>query len=172
MSMRTKYTGGGESHPKEVTGRMVFVCLVAFFAVVAGVNFVLVKAAISTFGGLETDSSYRAGLAYGREIAAAEAQKARYWRVEAKVLSSEDGTTVVDMSVQDAAGQPIAGLGAVVRLAHPTDRRLDHALTMHEDAPGRFRGNTTQAKGEWDVVIELSRGEERLFRSKNRISVH
>ena len=45
-------------------------------------------------------------------------------------------------------------------------------LTMHEDAPGRFRGNTAQAKGEWDVVIELSRGDERMFRSKNRISVH
>ena len=161
-----------DGRPKEITGRTVLFCLVAFFAVVAGVNFVLVKAAISTFGGLETDSSYRAGLAFGREIAAAQAQEARHWRVGAKVLPANDGTTIVEMSVQDAAGQPLAGLDAVVRLAHPTDRRLDHALAMHEDAPGRFRGNTTPAKGEWDVIIELSRGEERLFRSRNRVSLH
>ena len=61
-----------EKHPREITGRMVFICLVAFFAVVIGVNFVLVRAAISTFGGLETESSYKAGLAFGSEIAAAQ----------------------------------------------------------------------------------------------------
>jgi nitrogen fixation protein FixH len=158
--------------PKEITGRMVLICLVSFFAVVAGVNFVLVKAAISTFGGLETESSYRAGLAFGGEIAAAQAQEARHWRVEAKVLPAKDGTTAVDMSVKDAAGQPLAGLDTVVRLAHPTDRRLDHSLAMREDAPGRFHGNTAQAAGEWDLVIELSRGEERLFRSRNRVTLH
>jgi nitrogen fixation protein FixH len=160
-----------DGRPKEITGRMVLICLVAFFAVVAGVNFILVEAAISTFGGLETDSSYRAGLAFSGEIAAAQAQEARHWRVGAKILPANDGSTIVEMSVQDATGQSLAGLDAVVRLAHPTDRRLDHALAMHEDSPGRFRGNTTPAKGEWDLIIELSRGEERLFRSRNRVSL-
>jgi nitrogen fixation protein FixH len=157
--------------PREITGRMVFICLLAFFAVVIGVNFVLVGAAISTFGGLQTESSYKAGLAFGSEITAAQAQEARHWRVVAKVLPTKDGMTIVEMSAQDSAGQPLSGLDAIVRLSHPTDRRLDHALTMHEDAPGRFRGNTTQAKGEWDVVIELSRGEERMFRSRSRVTV-
>ncbi len=160
-----------DRRPKEVTGRMVLICLVAFFAVIAGVNFIMVKAAISTFGGLETESSYRAGLAFGREIAAAQAQEARHWRVEAKVLPVKNGTTIVEMSVQDVAGQPLTGLDAIVRLAHPTDRRLDRALVVREDAPGRFRGATSLTMGEWDLVIELSRGKERLFRSKNRVSV-
>jgi nitrogen fixation protein FixH len=163
---------GSDSRPKEITGRTVLICLVTFFAVVAGANFVLVKAAISTFGGLETDSSYRAGLTFGREIAAAGAQEARHWRVEAKVLPANDGTTVVEMSVQDSAGRPLVGLDTVVLLAHPTDRRLDHAIAMREDRPGRFHGNTSQAKGEWDFVIELSRGDDRLFRSRNRVSLH
>ena len=162
---------GNENRPRTITGRMVLICLLSFFAVVAGVNFVLVKAAISTFGGLETESPYRAGLAFGGEIAAAHAQEARHWRVGAKVLPTENGATVVEMSVQDAAGRPLAGLDTVVRLVHPTDRRLDHVLIMHEDAPGRLHGSTAQALGEWDLVIELSRGEERLFRSRNRVSL-
>ena len=161
-----------EGHPREITGRMVLFCLVAFFVVVAGANFVLVKAAISTFGGVETESSYRAGLLFDREIAAAQAQAARHWRVAAKVMPAKDGTTGVEMSAQDSAGRPLSGLDAIVRLSHPTDRRLDHALTMHEDAPGHFRGTTARVEGEWDVMIELSRGEERLFRSKNRVTVH
>src|SRR4051794_24048366 len=43
---------------REVTGRMVLVGLVAFFAAVAGVNAVMIWAAVSTFGGVETESSY------------------------------------------------------------------------------------------------------------------
>ena len=170
MSMQTKISGG--ERRRELTGRMVLICLITFFGVVVGVNFVLVEAAISTFGGLETDSSYRAGLAFGREIAAARAQEARHWRVDAKVLSPKDGTTVVEMSVQDSAGRPISGLDASVRLAHPSDRRLDRALAVREDAPGHFRGDTIQAPGEWDLIIELSRNEERQFLSRNRVSVH
>ena len=44
-------------HPREVTGRIVLVGLVAFFAAVAGVIGVMIWAAVSTFGGVETDSS-------------------------------------------------------------------------------------------------------------------
>ena len=39
---------------RELTGRMVLICLVAFFAIVAGVNAVMIRAAVSTFGGVET----------------------------------------------------------------------------------------------------------------------
>ena len=40
---------------------------------------------------------------------------------------------------------------------------------MTQDAPGHFSGVTEAALGQWDVVIELSRDGDRLFRSKNRI---
>lgn len=173
MIMPTRRHDGGsdEDRPREVTGRTVLICLIAFFAVVAGANLVLVKAAISTFGGLETESSYRAGLVFDQEIEAARAQESRHWNVGAKLLPAQNGTTVVEMTVQDAAGQPLIGLAAMVRLAHPTDRRLDHAVAMRGDASGRYRGATALPPGEWDLIIELLRGDERLFRSKNRVSV-
>jgi nitrogen fixation protein FixH len=160
-----------EKLPKKITGRFVLVCLVAFFATVAGVNGVLVKAAISTFGGVEVDSSYRAGLVYDREIKAAHAQEALHWRVAGKV-SSGKGITVVEVSVFDAGGQPISGLDINVTLAHPTDRRHDHRVAVQEDAPGRFRGVASDvAPGGWDLVLELSRAGERMFLSRNRVGV-
>ena len=58
--------------PPELTGRTVLVWFVAFFGVVFAVNAILVKAATSTFGGVETTSSYKAGQMFEREVARAE----------------------------------------------------------------------------------------------------
>ena len=63
----------------------------------------------------------------------------------------------------------MAGLEATVSLIHPNDRRLDRPVAMQANAPGRFRGVVTPSPGQWDLVIELSRDGERLFRSKERI---
>ena len=46
---------------RPLTGRTVLICLIAFFAVVAIVNGIMIRAAISTFGGVETGSAYQAG---------------------------------------------------------------------------------------------------------------
>ena len=35
-----------------------------------------------------------------------------------------------------------------------------------------FRGVTPAAAGQWDLVIELARDDERLFRSRNRVLLH
>ena len=53
---------------RELTGGKVLLWLVAFFGVVFVVNGVLVRAAISTFGGVETLSSYKAGLQFEQEV--------------------------------------------------------------------------------------------------------
>jgi nitrogen fixation protein FixH len=147
---------------------MVLAGFVAFFAVVFGVNGIMTYAAISTFGGLETESSYRAGLAFGREIATAHAQDARHWNVSAQATRNGDAI-VLELSARDAAGLPVPNLDATATLEHPTDRRADHAVPLAGTGAGRFQGTTTAAAGQWDLVIELSRGGERLFRSKNRV---
>jgi nitrogen fixation protein FixH len=148
---------------------MVLICLVAFFVVVAGVNAIMIRAAVSTFGGVETDSSYKAGLAFARDVTDAEAQEARHWQVQAQLVRLADGATRIELSVQDAARTPIGNVAATVRLAHPTDRRFDLLLAMDADGPGRFRGVTRVALGQRDLVIELVRGGERVFRSKSRV---
>ena len=72
-----------------MTGWTVFVCLVAFFAVVAAVNAVMMTAAITTFGGVETGSSYQAGLAFARETRPCRRRTRCGWQVG--VRTSFDG---------------------------------------------------------------------------------
>jgi nitrogen fixation protein FixH len=161
---------GARCRSKEVTGRMVFICFVAFFAVVAGVNAIMIRAAVSTFSGVETENAYQAGLAFEREMAAVEAQDALHWQVSAKV-SADAGATLIAIIASDAAGQPLMALQATGHLIHPTDRRFDREVPLGEDTPGQFKGRTDAAAGQWTLVIELSREGTRLFRSRNRVFV-
>jgi nitrogen fixation protein FixH len=153
---------------RPLTGRFVLLCLIAFFAVISLANGIMIRAAVTSFGGVETASSYQAGLAYARESAAAKAQDALRWQVKAAVQPAGAGT-LVEITARDARGAPLSGLQASAVLSHPTDRRADRVIALHEDAAGRFRGTTDRMAGQWDVVVELSRGAERLFRSRNRI---
>lgn len=162
-------SSGGGRRPRELTGRAVFLCLMMFFAVVAGVNAVMMTFAVTTFGGVETKSSYQAGLTFAREEAAAEAQEARHWQVNAALRRQASGSTQIELSASDAANRPLLGLEANVSMIHPTDRRLDRTIAIQADGPGRFRGTVTPQPGQWDLVIEFARGGERLFRSKERV---
>jgi len=157
--------------PQNLTGRIVLICLITFFAVVASVNGVLIRAALSTFGGLETASSYQAGLSFARETAMAKVQETQGWRVDGTVKPGKDGTTSVEIFARDSEGRPLIGLDATTTLAHPTDRRLDRNVVMTGDTPGHFRGVSGPTAGQWDVIIELSRNGERQFRSRNRITL-
>lgn len=170
MSNLPTHSGRGTgTRPRELTGRTVLLCLVAFFTVVASVNAVMMTAAVTTFSGVETKNAYQAGVTFAREEAAAEAQESRHWRVNSSLRNEADGLTRVELSAQDRAGQPLAGLEATVSMIHPNDRRLDRPVDMQASAPGRFSGVVTPSPGQWDLVIELKRDGERLFRSKERI---
>jgi nitrogen fixation protein FixH len=170
MTVLSNHSGGRDGRrPRELTGRMVLFCLVTFFAVVAGVNAVMIGAAVTTFSGVETRNAYQAGVTFAREEAAAEAQESRHWRINSSLRHEANGLTQVELSAQDRGGQPLAGLEATVSLIHPNDRRLDRPVTMQANARGRFSGVVMPSPGQWDLVIELSRDGERLFRSKERI---
>jgi len=165
-SERASLKGGGDS--PRLTGRMVFFCLFCFFGVVFAVNGVMIHEALSTFGGLETESSYKAGRMFEREVAMAKAQDARQWHVEAEVTPAAQGVRL-DIAARDAAGHPLTGMDATATFERPTDRRLDRDVAITEDSPGHFHGSAEIPAGQWDIVIELSRHGEREFRSKNRV---
>ncbi len=123
-----------------MTGRTVLICLVGFFAVVAGVNAVMIRAAVSTFGGVETANAYQAGLAFAREIAAAEAQDALHWQVRAKVAAARR----CDAGRGDRARRGGPAARGPARRPRCSRIRPTGAATMSspldENAPGTFRG--------------------------------
>ena len=156
---------------RELTGWMVLSLVLAFFAVIIGVNAFMAHEALSTFRGVDTDSSYRAGQLYEREVAMAKAQDGQHWRVDAKVTPAASGSAALDIDARDEVGAPLAGLTATAVFARPTDRGLDRSIALREDASGHFHGSANVAAGQWDLIIELSRQDQRLFRSKNRVVV-
>ena len=151
---------------RPLTGFKVLMCLFGFFGVIFAVNAYMVRAAVTSFGGVETESSYKAGLAFTQEANAATAQAARHWKVDAHL---EPGR--LDIAARDAQGQPLTGLDLTVALHHPTDRRFDEELEATPTGAGTWRASPAEAPGQWDLVIELSRKGERLFRSTNRVIV-
>jgi nitrogen fixation protein FixH len=155
--------------PRQLTGRAVLLMLVGFFGVTFAVNGVLIHKALSTFSGLDTDSSYHAGQVFEQDVAEARAQDAKRWQVDAKVTPGSDGRAKIDISAHDAAGAALSGLAATATFERPTDRRLDRTIAVPADAAGHFRATAELAPGQWDLVIELARQGERQFRSISRI---
>ena len=156
---------------REVTGRHVLFSLLGFFGVVFAVNAVMVKAATSTFGGVETTSSYKAGLMFEQEVARAERQDDLHWQIDGKLARNKSGEAVLDISARDAKGGLLAGITAQARLAHPADERLDHVIALNRTGAGVFHGEVEVQPGQWELIIDLYRGETRAFRSRSRVTL-
>jgi len=157
--------------PRELTGLGVLMWFIAFFGVVFAVNAVMVKAATSTFGGVETTSSYQAGLKFKQLEAAAAKQDALQWQVDGRLVRDKAGETVLDISVRDASGAPVSGLTAMARLEHPADARRDHDVPLSNIGAGRFHGAADAGAGRWELIIDLARGGQRVFLSRSRVTL-
>lgn len=160
-----------QSEPsRPITGRIVLFTMVAFFGVVIGVNLLMMRLAIQTLPGTEVDSAYSASLAYQKEIATAQAQSARNWKVEAHVERSGQGGATLRVEAKDASGRPMSGLKFQGRFERPTDRRADQPIALAEVGIGIYRGNAeTIAAGQWDLVLEGVSAGQRMFLSRNRV---
>ena len=166
---------GTPQKTRELTGKHVLFWFLGFFALVFAVNGALVKAATSTFGGVETSSSYKAGLMFKQDIAAAERQDALNWRVDGKIVRVGVGGAMLDISARNEKGTPLTGLAAKARLAHPADERLDHVVTLDRVGPGQFHGeaqaHVRARAGQWELIIDLYRDDVRMFRSRSRVTL-
>jgi nitrogen fixation protein FixH len=156
---------------REVTGRTVLLWLVGFFAVVFAVNGVLVQAATSTFRGMETGSSYKAGLLFKADVESAQRQDNLHWQVDGKLLRGRAGEAVLEFSARDTKGAALTGLTAAARLAHPADAGLDRTMELKTAGAGMFRGETDAQPGQWELIVDLFRGDERVFRSRSRVTL-
>ncbi len=155
---------------RPITGRFVFIAVASFFAVVIGVNVIMMRLAIATLPGTEVDSAYSASLAYQKEIQAAQAQNGRNWKVDAHIERASDGTARLALEAKAQDGKPLAGLAVFGRLERPTDRRADLAFDISESGGGGYAGIAHGvAPGQWDLVIEADRDGRRLFLSRNRV---
>lgn len=155
---------------RQLTGRKVLALLVAFFGVVMVVNVFMMEAAIRTFGGVDTPSSYEAGRKFEGEVAKAAAQTARNWQVSEHLSPSGD-EQVLSVEIVDDNGAPVTSIDVTATLAHPIDERHDVALAMAETGPGTYRGRGVVSPGVWQLELLVDRDGKQLFRSRNRVLV-
>lgn len=154
-----------------VTGRFVLFCFLGFFGVIAAVNFTMARYAVTTFGGVETASSYKAGLSFRAETNAAHAQDALGWNVDVRLTRDASGMAALEVRPVDGGGRPLTGLDMIAELRHPSFARKDHEISITETAPGIYTGTAAADAGQWQLRLDLLRNGERMFRSESRASL-
>ncbi len=154
---------------RKLTGLHVLLILLAFFGTVASVNFIMIRAALSTFRGEVTDHPYERGIAYNHDISDARAQAARGWKVDGVVKRSADGMARIEVAAHDAGGAALAGLQISATLAAPADKKRDHIVKLDDVGGGVYHGETAVQTGAWDLELSAARDGKVLFQSRNRI---
>ncbi|MDE3177843.1 MAG: FixH family protein [Pseudomonadota bacterium] len=156
----------GESGPR-LTGRKVLLILLSFFGVVFAVNGLMAYDALSTLSGEVDAHPYEDGLAYNGQIAAAQAQAQRGWKVDVQLDPAGPRA-----AFRDAAGRPVEGLSVTGRWDAPADMKRDHTFAMRADGPGVYVApGATAAAGAWDLELVARRDGQTLFRSLNRVTL-
>ena len=156
---------------EQLTGRHVLAWLGAFFGVMFIANIALIYFALHTLHGSELENPYDASQAFNKRIADARAQDAA--RLEGR-------------RVDPGRGLRRARHGRVPRPRRRADlrsrtsrrassirstRRRTAQTTLASDGVDYEGIATPVAPGRWTLVIEASRGAERLFRSENKLAV-
>lgn len=159
---------------REATGRLagrhVLGMLGAFFFVMFAANVALIYFALHTLHGSELENPYDASQAFNRRVAAARAQDERGWKADVLTRAEGPGERVM-VEVRDRAGAPVSDLEVTARFEHPFDAAKDRQATLASDGLNYEGVATPVAPGRWTLVIEATRGAERLYRSENKLTI-
>ena len=142
------------------TGRHMAAILIAFFAVVAGVNLLLARLASSTFGGVVVANSYVASQKYNGWLDAAAQARSFGWQADAQRRA--DGRLAVALT-----GAP-EGVVLTAIARHPLGRMADMRLDFVQDMAGTYVSNEALPAGRWRLRIE-AKADSRMWRSEQDV---
>ncbi len=155
--------------PRQLTGRAVLAMMLAFFAVVAGVNALMMTMAIRTMPGLDARNGYEVSQRYNGEIARMAGQAARGWTADLSAVRV-GGSAEIVFSVAERNNRAVNGLDVKARLMHPASRQLDRNVALAPVGDGRYAAVIPGvAKGQWTLAVDAGRDGERFFSSQNRV---
>lgn len=133
------------------TGWHMALILIAFFAVVIGVNLFMARNAIGTFGGVVVDNSYVASQNFNRWLDAEKVQGQLGWTVAAS--RRDDGRIAVQ------ADGPRAAATLAGEARHPLGREPDQALQFTHTGGGLYVSRDPLPAGRWTLRLTLAEGE-------------
>lgn len=158
---------------RELKGRHVLAAMLAFFGTIVAVDSVLIYKAVSTFGGIESATAYRDGLAYNARLAVDAKQAKRGWTEKLEVTGSPQRLRVTLLGPEGAG---IPRQHVVADVGRPATNRFDRTLTLVEMAAGRYEAALGDAApGTWAVALRVfdrrDDGAEPVYRVRRRIWV-
>ncbi|WP_421738189.1 FixH family protein [Caulobacter sp.] len=129
-----------------ITGWHVLFAVVAFFAVVIGVDTFFMIKAYGTFSGEVASNPYEAGLAFNRTLALRQKEAALGWT--ATVETPRPG--VVALRMKDKAGQPLTTLSLTGTLERPATETGRQVLDFKPTGDGWYQASA-KLDGAWDL---------------------
>lgn len=144
----------------QFTGRHMAMVMVAFFAVVIGVNLIMARMASHSFTGVVVENSYVASQHFNRWLEEARRERELGW--SATATRAQDGHVVV----------ALAGAPADVRVSavawHPLGRAPDRPLRFERTDAG-FRSDEVLPAGRWRIRIEVNAAGGRRWRTEEMV---
>jgi nitrogen fixation protein FixH len=127
--------------------------------------------ATSTFTGLSTEEPYQKGLAYNQNLAAAKAQDAMGWAVDAQVepQPAQGHRVRVVVTYKDRDGKPVQGLNVNARVVRPTAAGYDSNLVFSPADPGQYVALLDlPLEGVWDMDV-VAKGKDSAYQFARRL---
>lgn len=132
-----------------IRGWHVLAGMLAFFAIIIGVNVAFTVAALRSFPGEDVRRSYTQGLRYNDTLAERRAQDAAGLQVAAGIAPIIGGA-LLEVELRDAAGAALQGGVVEAGLRWPSDARRDRVLAFREAGGGVYRATVSDlAPGRW-----------------------
>ncbi|PWK60225.1 FixH family protein [Roseicyclus mahoneyensis] len=130
---------------RKLTGRHVLAIFVGGFGIIIGVNLFMAYSAVTTFSGMEVDSSYADSQTFDDRR---HAQEALGWTASVEIPG--DGTLI--LRLVDAEGQPVAPAELTALLTRPTHRQEDQTLALTR-VNGAFVAPASVGDGQWRLRL-------------------
>lgn len=132
----------------EFTGWHMLFSIVAFFAVIVGVNLFMAFSATSTWTGLVVQNSYVASQEFNTKLATARQQREWGWQGG---LEYADGKLV--FALLDGDDRPIPAEEVSVELSRPIGVSGDQKVILPADTNGHYALALDLEQGVWNATI-------------------
>lgn len=144
---------GGRERP---AGWYIPWIFIGFFAVVVGVNGIMLYFATSTYNGLQTENHFLKGINYNDDLAGARAQAERGWQVDTGFDGTDPGKGIAAVTLRDKHGNLLKDAAVTVKFIRPTTQGHDTTVELPYLGEGRYaKPVELPLNGVWDMRIEV-----------------
>lgn len=154
-------------HPREFTGKRLFLILVAFFGVIISVNVTMATLANTTWSGLVVENSYVESQKFNNHFDAARARAALGWSSE---MEFADGR--FSYRITNREGKAVRLMDVAVEFRRPVQEAKDQHAALLPVEEGKYAGELSLDDGQWIVDISaVAPGLGEPWRDMKRVFV-